>query len=151
MVSFIVNTSDTHERACQSQAPPHTAATHGPFGKRQNPAFSLLPGSSRYPTPRLLGHACNWRIYGSLGNWRRRRDFNANRSGANKYFQRGIPRKIYVAGMLRQGKLWHRWNRLAGNCSLDLRHFGHGCLHPKSPLSSKPIAASEMIPANCRR
>jgi hypothetical protein len=56
------------------------------LGELQKPAFNFLPGSSRYPTPRLLGQERNLPIYGSLENWRRRRDFNANQSGANKCF-----------------------------------------------------------------
>ena len=54
----------------------YVTATYGPFGKRLNPGFNFLRGSSRYPTTRLLGQECNWRIYRSLENWRRRRDSN---------------------------------------------------------------------------
>jgi hypothetical protein len=70
-------------------------ARDGRLGDFQTPAFNFLLGSSSYSTDRLLWQECNWPIFGSLGKWRRRRDFNANQSGANTYFTEGNPAEIF--------------------------------------------------------
>jgi hypothetical protein len=74
----------------------------------------------------LLGQERNWPIYGSLENWRRRRDFNANQSGANTRFSQGNPAEIHVIVLFGREELLKRSARFLGCLLAYLRHFGHG-------------------------
>ena len=86
-------------------------AMAGRLRELQKPAFNFLPGSSRYPTPRLLWQECNWRIYGSFENWRRGRDSNPRFPFGNTRFPSARIRPLcHLSGVrLNRQKQFLRW------------------------------------------